>query len=184
MTFGYNLALADAKSTVRLQNWADELLEEVGRVRSSEQEKQRPVLFICHSMGGLVVREAMIRLHRQALKFNGIALEKCGILFLSTPHTGTTKADWNKFVLGISEAFGVRKSDILAHLRSFNPLAVDTVEAFSELRYVPPFACLVEGNKTQAMGILREVSSTTEKQYLFSINTARLFLNHRRDFSV
>jgi triacylglycerol esterase/lipase EstA (alpha/beta hydrolase family) len=151
MTFGYNSTLVDRKSNDRLQDWADELLRQVGYVRVSAEEQRRPILFVCHSMGGLVARQAMIRLNAQQEKFDGIKIGNCGILFLSTPHSGTTQADWNDFLVNLSEMMiGVRSHTIVDELRSFNPSSVDSQEAFTKIKI--PFYCLCEGDKTKVAG--------------------------------
>ncbi|KAI9851909.1 MAG: hypothetical protein M1830_006840, partial [Pleopsidium flavum] len=153
MTFGYNSTLVDKKSNDRLRDWADELLRQVGYVRSSAEEQERPIVFICHSMGGLVGREAMVRLNTVPNKFDGVKLEHCGLLFLSTPHSGTTQADWNDFLVNLAElTIGVRSHEIVDQLRSFNPASVDSEESFAVMRKIPPFYCLVEGDKTKIAG--------------------------------
>ena len=55
MTFGYDSTLVNRKSNNRIKDWADELLHQVGHVRMSPEEQQRPILFICHSL----VRDAL-----------------------------------------------------------------------------------------------------------------------------
>ena len=109
--------------------------------------------------GGLVGREAMIRLHRHAKQFDGIELDLCGLIFLSTPHSGTTQADWNDFLLSLSEiTLGVRSHAIIDQLKSFNPASVDGEEEFAAMTSAPPFYCFSEGNKTFVGGKLRLVS--------------------------
>ena len=111
--------------------------------------------------GGLVVREAMIRLHQQASQFDGIKLNQCGIVFLGTPHSGTIEADWNQFLLGVSElTLGVRSHAIVDHLASFNPSSVDSEEDFAAMPTVPPFHCFCEGEKTMVAGKNRTVSTS------------------------
>ena len=55
MTFGYNSTLIDRKSNDRLQDWADDLLRQIGHVRGYEQDQQRPVVFVCHSLVGTLM---------------------------------------------------------------------------------------------------------------------------------
>lgn len=57
----------------------------------------QPIIFICHSLGGLIVKQMLLDLkeqeHRrpQARSF----LERVrGVVFISTPHTGSDKATW------------------------------------------------------------------------------------------
>lgn len=158
MTFGYDSTLINRKSNNRIRDWADELLRQVGHVRTTPSEQQRPIIFICHSLGGVVTREAMIRLHRHASQFDGIELDMCGLIFLSTPHSGTTEADWNQFLLSLSElTLGVRSNVIVEQLSSFNPFSVDSGEEFAAMVKVPPFHCFCEGVKTAIAGKNRTV---------------------------
>ena len=101
----------------------------------------------------------MMRLNTQATKFDGIKLENCGLLFLSTPHFGTTQADWNGFLTNLCElVLGVRSHEIIDQLRSFNHSSVDSVEAFGAMTVAPPFRCLCEGDGTRVGGTYRQVS--------------------------
>ena len=175
MTFGYDSSPINRKSNDRIRDWADELLRQVGYMRTIPEEHARPIIFICHSLvrsinyhclsrlthtrkGGLVGREAMWRLSTQATKFNGIQLNKCGLIFLSTPHSGTTQADWNNFLVDLSEhTFGVRSHDIVDELRSFNHSSVDSAENFASMVPKPPFHCFCEGESMSVAGRKRIV---------------------------
>jgi predicted alpha/beta hydrolase family esterase len=158
MTFGYDSTLLNSKSNDRIQDWADELLRQIGRVRNTETELQRPCVLICHSLGGLVGREAVIRLSRLPEKFDGISIENCGLLFLSTPHCGSSQADWSDFLVNIAEStIGLRSHAIVNQLKSFNPASVDSTEDFAHMSTRPPFYCLVEGDKTKVAGKERTV---------------------------
>lgn len=158
MTFGYDSTLVNSKSKDRIQDWADELLRQTGYVRTTPEEQSRPIIYLCHSLGGLVGRQAMTRLKNHPKKFEGVKLDQCGLLFLSTPHSGTTQADWNEFLSSISElTIGVRSHEIVDQLRSFNPASVDSEDDFSAMERVPPMYCLVEGEKTKFAGKARTV---------------------------
>lgn len=109
----------------------------------------------------------MIPLNTQPAKFDGVKLEDCGLLFLSTPHSGTTQADWNEFLLNLSElVLGVRGHEIIHQLQSFNTSSVDSEEAFSTMRVQPPFHCFCEGEKTMVGGKSRTVSRGRKSERL------------------
>lgn len=60
---------------------------------------RRPVVFICHSLGGLLVKQLL----RHAGDFGHpawktIATQTKAIVFLSTPHSGTDLASWVQYV--------------------------------------------------------------------------------------
>lgn len=50
MTFGYDSSLVNRKSQDRIRDWADELLRQVGYVRTTQKDQSRPIIFICHSL--------------------------------------------------------------------------------------------------------------------------------------
>lgn len=54
MTFGYNSTLIDKRSNDRVKDWADDLLRSVGSIRTTPAERNRPIIFICHSLVGQV----------------------------------------------------------------------------------------------------------------------------------
>ena len=60
----------------------------------------RPVIFIVHSFGGLVVKRAlqMAFEYQNNKKWHELWLNTRGIVFLSTPHSGAGLATWAKFL--------------------------------------------------------------------------------------
>jgi hypothetical protein len=83
---GHAMPLAD-----RASNVLDLLdLDGIGR---------RPIVFVCHSLGGLLVKQAL----RSAGDFGNpawkaIAAQTRAIVFLSTPHSGADLASWVQYV--------------------------------------------------------------------------------------
>jgi hypothetical protein len=105
----------------------------------------------------------MIRLNEYAHKqeYQGINLKSCGLLFLSTPHSGSNEADWNNFLLDIAElSFGIR-SEILNSLKSFNPLSAEGQENFANMKHQPPFAAFYETQRTKIAKLNRHVRLLT-----------------------
>ncbi|KAI0471504.1 hypothetical protein GGR56DRAFT_681634 [Xylariaceae sp. FL0804] len=73
-----------------LQQAADDLLAQLARARAG-LPPSRPVFFVCHSIGGLVVKLALVRANRD----EGGALRQLvfachGLTFFSTPHRGSS----------------------------------------------------------------------------------------------
>lgn len=61
LTFGYNSKTYFSRSRSTVQDFASELLAAISTQRQSEAEKQRPIIFICHSLGGLVFKQVRLR---------------------------------------------------------------------------------------------------------------------------
>lgn len=160
MTFGYNSALFDKRGVNdRLQDYADDLLEVLGRNRESADERDRPLILLCHSMGGLVARKAVVRLYHFPNKFKHLNIEHIGMMFLSTPHSGSQAADWRPFIIALGEVVGLRGKPIVNQLSSFNPASVDDSESFSIMEKAPKFHCFCESAKTD--GSERNVCNCT-----------------------
>lgn len=107
----------------------------------------------------------MIRLSQYPNRFSNIKTHHCGLLFLATPHSGASDADWNKRLVDIAElTFGVR-SNTVDILRPFNLSSVESQDAFSNMKVIPPFFCLCESKKTKVGGTLRYVSGAEYNPY-------------------
>lgn len=98
MTFGYD---ADPKSFLgqvsqnRLGDHARTLLQDLARERTKPAVKDRPILFVAHSLGGLVVKKALsdAENYSDASKhLKAVATSTKGVIFLGTPHAGSELA--------------------------------------------------------------------------------------------
>ncbi|KAI9868915.1 MAG: hypothetical protein M1813_002737 [Trichoglossum hirsutum] len=93
---------------------------ELVAVREETETLKRPIIFITHSLGGLVVKSAMI--HSDSArptsreKGKSIALSTSGILFLGTPHRGGQGTDMGLFLAQVDSIFTHTSSRIIKHL--------------------------------------------------------------------
>lgn len=89
VTFGYNSAWAFSKSVMGINDFADDLLDRLKSIRRTNTEAHRPILFICHSLGGIVVKSAMARAYEKQYTFGTLISGIRGIIFMGTPHAGS-----------------------------------------------------------------------------------------------
>ncbi|KAA8909385.1 hypothetical protein FN846DRAFT_918147 [Sphaerosporella brunnea] len=91
MIYGYNASLK-TKSVHRLQDFTQEFLHALKRLRSSEEEQRRPLIFIGHSYGGILVAHTLVKAKFEQRESNDpldcLLKATYGILFFGTPHRG------------------------------------------------------------------------------------------------
>jgi hypothetical protein len=102
--------------------------------------------------------QAMIRLSEVPGQYQGLKLERCGLLFLSTPHSGSLVANWNDLIVELAKIGGVsRGHDFKDLLSAFNQQSAAAKERFGLLEPVPPIKCLYETQYTSIKGVNRMV---------------------------
>lgn len=94
MTFGYDSALAFSRSKSGVDNFARDLLNRLRVVRADRTAIDRPLIFIAHSLGGIVVKKAIIIAHEQQSYYGAIGESTLGIIFMGTPHRGSELVPW------------------------------------------------------------------------------------------
>lgn len=57
LSFSYNSRVQFSKSTSDILDFATQLLEQLLAVRRTQAEKARPIVFVCHSLGGIVFKQ-------------------------------------------------------------------------------------------------------------------------------
>jgi hypothetical protein len=116
MSFSYNSRVQFSKSTSDITDFASQLLEQLLAVRRSEAEKSRPIIFVCHSLGGIVFKEvsrnflvscivadmqgrkALANANQNERYYLTIAVHVSGAAFFGTPHKGSSLASWGGFL--------------------------------------------------------------------------------------
>ncbi|GAW19069.1 hypothetical protein ANO14919_085530 [Xylariales sp. No.14919] len=71
-----------------IETAADDLIEQMIKMRTG-LETARPVFFICHSIGGLVVKSALVKARKRE-ELRPILYDCHGITFFATPHRGSS----------------------------------------------------------------------------------------------
>ncbi|KAF8511157.1 hypothetical protein BU17DRAFT_69772 [Hysterangium stoloniferum] len=99
LTYGYDAYTKSAagSSTQTLDGHAESFLARLASFRrisdTTEVPQKRPIIFIAHSLGGIILKHALIQASQahkgHLVERKWIALSTYGILFLGTPHQGT-----------------------------------------------------------------------------------------------
>ncbi|KAL7905856.1 WD40 repeat-containing protein [Trichoderma velutinum] len=105
ITFGYNAKWRGEAGISNISDFAKELLYEIRFAKDSSEKDIaigiNPIIFVVHSMGGLVVKKAcLFGLHDD--NYSNIIRSVSAIVFLSTPHRGTHLAETLNRILAVS----------------------------------------------------------------------------------
>ncbi|KAH7411335.1 ribonuclease p/mrp subunit [Cadophora sp. MPI-SDFR-AT-0126] len=100
LTYGYNANISSLGSKIagseRLLQHAQTLVAQLTADRELDDASQRPIIFVCHSLGGIVVKKALVysasRASAQVAHLQSVYTCTYAILFLGTPHHGSSKA--------------------------------------------------------------------------------------------
>jgi hypothetical protein len=101
LTFGYSAYASSfygSGSADRIQQHAQTLVADLQADRSLEGCSKRPIIFICHGLGGILVKKALAysstRTSKNVEHLCSIFLSTFAILFFGTPHFGVDRASW------------------------------------------------------------------------------------------
>lgn len=125
LTFGYD-AYAVRKtvaSASRLVDHAANLLTDLTNERPPPDASQRRIIFVAHSSGGLVCKEAILQSRdNPEAHLRGIFDSVIGIAFMGTPHGGAWMAHWSKI-----------PAHALGFVKSTNKSILETLETNDQL---------------------------------------------------
>ena len=110
LTFGKDAYVVrkTVASANRLADHARNLLVELTHQRSSSTASRPRIIFVAHSLGGLVCKDAILQSRYHPEKYyHDIFDSVIGIAFMGTPHRGSWMADWGKIS---ASALGLVKS--------------------------------------------------------------------------
>ncbi|EKG20604.1 Actin-like protein [Macrophomina phaseolina MS6] len=172
MIYGYNSKLTEeSRGMERIMDDEGTFLSELNRTGKAEQEKRRPILFVAHSFGGIlltyvtvsVVTEDILRI--DLLKslidaaFSGNAQNNTvcnatyGMLFFGTPHKGISMDNIRKFIPETNHP----RHALLNQLQLNSEVLLDKLTLFKEILGDRRIMSFYEVDQTQQ---LAEVNSS------------------------
>ena len=159
-TFGYSAARLRANgSAIPLFDQASNFLDDLENFGIGE----RPIVFVTHSMGGLLVKK-MLNVMESFLEVESkkaVFQSTKGIVFLSTPHIGSDVARWTEafasfFTVNVREL--IADNDELRRLDEWYRQKVDTLGVKTKVYYeTEPTKGIVIVTKSSANPSIRNV---------------------------
>ncbi|KAK1613488.1 hypothetical protein BDP81DRAFT_513692 [Colletotrichum phormii] len=119
----------------------------------SNQSRERPIIFVVHSLGGIVVKSALI--HSDTAREGALAEHRSiktsthGILFMGTPHQGGNGVQLGRVLVNVASIFVSADDRLLKHLEresewlqqqlgQYEPISGDFVTKFAYEVYKTP----------------------------------------------
>ncbi|KAM0215059.1 hypothetical protein ACHAQD_008567 [Fusarium lateritium] len=123
-TYGYPSKVF-SQSVARVQEFARDLLVSLRDTRENSTNSKRPLIFICHSLGGIVFKQALVIAHEDDNYYGEVLQSIVGVVFLATPHRGSQSANLGNIVGTIINTF---RTTVTAGLGS-GPIRTDLLQS-------------------------------------------------------
>lgn len=170
-------------SSNRLIDHATNLLADLTSDRAIHKATHRPLIFIAHSVGGIVCKEAVLQsrnnpeVHLRSV-FNSLE----GIIFMGTPHKGSWMAEWATIpasALGLVRSSNKSLLDIWdtndQFLESIQLMFVAMLRELWESGRNLQVTCFVEELPLAGIGLVVPKESATLEGY----NSVTIHANHK-----
>jgi hypothetical protein len=159
MLFEYDSSPAMGATAIKFDDHANNLLTWLSLKRKSDPQK--PLVFICHSLGGLVVKEALVAATLDGT-YKSIVEATRLLVFFATPHQGGNYASVGDIMAKIVRT-GISKprNDLLDALKENSGQAT---KRFQQARHLPEKCLIVsffEGLPYGKMGLIVDKKSAT-----------------------
>ncbi|KAI1127791.1 hypothetical protein F5Y10DRAFT_277891 [Nemania abortiva] len=129
--FGYNSNVAFESSTAGVREQGENILNHLEQIRVNDP--RRPLIFICHSLGGLVVKRALVHAKADAT-YKRIWESTFGLVFFATPQQGGNCAGFGDIVAGIARCVSRNPGNtFMAALKSNSPVLSTITDDFRQM---------------------------------------------------
>lgn len=169
MTFGYDadvVKLWGMAGGNNLRNHGKNLAFEVSDQRRDHRE--RPVIFIAHSLGGLVCEQALLYCGEGDKNLIKVSQSTRGIIFMGTPHAGADLADVGSKLAKCLSIIRNTNTTILEPLRPGSDVLTSVQQQFQQMlrkRVDIEIYCFFEEQPVFGVGIIVPEHSAALSQY-------------------
>lgn len=157
MSFDYNAAAAFGNTTAEICDHASSLLGSLIARRGEEVEAARPIVFIAHSLGGIIVKQALVIAHDNRADYDCIEDNTKGIFFFATPHQGSGFANYGKVLATIATRLSNSPAPKLLAALEHNSKDLSTLTA--QFANLPRHFQISTFYELKPMGIFRSLVS-------------------------
>ncbi|QPC65061.1 hypothetical protein HYE67_007292 [Fusarium culmorum] len=140
---------------------AEDLVTNLMLHRRSQGTSKNPIIWVCHSLGGILVKRALLYSHdvreTHLEDLGSIYISTFGLIFLATPHVGSDAAAWGVIVQAMAAALIPRRffdsePVLLKTLRKDNETLVNINSHFLDIYQRFEVHMVRENQKTDVKG--------------------------------
>ncbi|RYO68363.1 hypothetical protein AA0116_g73 [Alternaria tenuissima] len=164
MTFGYDATAFTkpfAKTTTgRTFTFAEALLNDLSDSREEFNAVGRPLIFLGHSLGGIVIKAALRHARERPAQYKDILESTKAIMFFGTPHQGADAATWAGYLSKIGRVIGVKNTEVTAELQRWSNPLTELTKVFSENQENIAITTFYESRSLHGTIVVPEASAT------------------------
>ncbi|KLU90849.1 hypothetical protein MAPG_09374 [Magnaporthiopsis poae ATCC 64411] len=168
MTFGYNSAVFFSRSRATIRDYVADLALRLEHSRSNPDEKERPLIFVCHSLGGIVFKALLVYLALRSFATDAddsLIRNISGVAFLGCPHRGSRIASPASMlfkILNTASLGNAARPDLIRALQVASPILEDISLQASALLAQRPIVSLYELRATGPVRVVERFSAILE----------------------
>ena len=182
LTWGYDVDIAHVfskTSKASIFQHAETLLSDLVTLRYSMSDKSRPIIFIAHSLGGIVVKDALSLSRIESTHLNEILPATKGVIFLGTPHHGSDIASLGKTAAEMSRIFIQNPNvQVLRALENDSEILERISRTFGQVLYSGQLNVHSFQEELETKGVKVVTSSSSTIGYFHEVRST-LHANHR-----
>jgi hypothetical protein len=172
ITYGYNTTVVSSDDNQGVHELARTLLDGLAIFRQRTQTQQRPLLFVCHSLGGVVLKEALVMSSRATeSKHNSlhdVMLTTHGLVLMGVPNLGLKHSQLESVVKGRPNEGFVRDLQVQSDGEASQFLSSLTREfSYLDKHRQPPFEIISYYETRSSPTVVRSIGSP-RKLYLLT----------------
>ncbi|KAH0608276.1 uncharacterized protein H6S33_002328 [Morchella sextelata] len=116
MTYGYNTKLIENTVDDGMVDYRRHFIQQLTNSRDSPEKKSRPIIFIGHSLGGILIAQALV--HSKNIQHSRHILDAThAVIFFGTPHKGLKVSQLEDMIQDIEKNSDSTRLHLLSQLK-------------------------------------------------------------------
>ncbi len=146
----------------------------------------RPLIFIGHSFGGLVIEQAVVRANSAGDRYEYLVKLIGGVVLLGTPHQGSKSQKWGSILANLAKVVDYGETGLMEEVDEKSMKIFDMVSTFKRIMISMDLAkaaviCFYENRPTNYMSRVIKTRQWTPSQTSSMVRTSNLVIWGQND---